>query len=608
MPAALLLAHHPDGVADARMDRFERVNAAMPELVRLMDRHDHVAPRTRIRTWSHPRSLQGGCAEGAPGGWLTAVGNPTRAGLAGLPGDAVLAHLLADFTADPEGALASLSPPFALAWSNRAGGPVNVAVDRCGLQHLYLREEDDGTVWIASSSLALAAALGATFDEDAAAEWLAAGHFVSQRTFAREVRKLAPGEWIELDERGCTVRSVWTPPADPAPAVDDDYRRAFLGALADSDEGDGTAAELTGGLDSRLVLSGRLEGELSTLSWTLGQPGCSELRVVDRLRSERPFDHVAVPLNGSLAGALPELTAAMHEQADGEVNALEYAPLLVAFAELEDRRSVSVSGSGGEIARGYYYAAAGRSREVGSAVDVGALVHKLTGATGAARASMRRDVFPDPLEPLRRAVERAAGTILGASAETVLDDFYIRARMQRFGGRNITTTGLHCRQALPFFDNRVVDVSLGLDAARKRQGRVVRDAVARWTPELARVPLDSGMAVAAPSWRTPASGARWAGAMGRKAAARYGGRAGRLAASRAPDVVPWASARTEPAFRDFVRDLLPATGARVHRLLDPAATSKLVEDALTRGPLYPLGLVLTLELTLRRLEAAPPTS
>jgi hypothetical protein len=93
--------------------------------------------------------------------------------------------------------------------------------------------------------------------------------------------------------------------------------------------------------------------------------------------------------------------------------------------------------------------------------------------------------------------------------------------------------------------------------------------------------------------------------MGRKAAARYGGRAGRLLASRAPDVVPWAAARTEPAFRDFVRDLLLASGARVHRLLDAAETNKLVNDALTGGPLYPLGLVLTLELTLRRLEAAP---
>jgi hypothetical protein len=91
--------------------------------------------------------------------------------------------------------------------------------------------------------------------------------------------------------------------------------------------------------------------------------------------------------------------------------------------------------------------------------------------------------------------------------------------------------------------------------------------------------------------------------MGRKAAARYGGRAGRLLASRAPDVVPWTAARTEPAFRDFVRDLLPTSGARVHRLLDPGETNTLVNDALAGAPLYPLGLVLTLELTLRRLEA-----
>jgi hypothetical protein len=111
------------------------------------------------------------------------------------------------------------------------------------------------------------------------------------------------------------------------------------------------------------------------------------------------------------------------------------------------------------------------------------------------------------------------------------------------------------------------------------------------------------MAVAARDWAHPTTQARWAVAMGRKALVRYGGAPGRALARPAPSVVDWEGYRADPGFREFVRATLPASGARVHELLDPAGTAALVESALAGGSLYPLGLVLTLELTLRRLSA-----
>jgi hypothetical protein len=89
--------------------------------------------------------------------------------------------------------------------------------------------------------------------------------------------------------------------------------------------------------------------------------------------------------------------------------------------------------------------------------------------------------------------------------------------------------------------------------------------------------------------------------MGRKALVRYGGSAGRVLARPAPAPVPWETYRASARFSELVRDTLPARGARVHDLLDPAATAAIVDGALAGGGLYPLGLILTLELTLRRL-------
>ncbi len=405
MPAALLLAWHPLELGAEARAGFGRVAAAFPRRVRAMTAHDVDERDVQLRTWTHGAAIGGPPAtDAATGSWCTATGNPTRRG--GRRVDS-LAVLLDDCERSITDAVRSLSPPFALIYRDARERTVHVAVDRCGLQHLYLRSATDGTVWIASSLLALAQ-LGATVDQDAAAEWLTAGHFVSERTIAREVRKIGAGERLRLDAGGCTTVERWYP--EPADEVGDDaYRAAFLEALRASDDGPGTASELTGGLDSRLVLSGRIAAGLPTLSWTVGDPRSGELRTVRRLQRRAGFEHIGVPIPAGWAGDLHELVQDMHELADGEVNALEYAPLLVAFDVLADRRRVSVSGSGGEIARAYYYAAL----DGAGAIDAGKLTHKLASATGPVVAALARERFPDPLGPLRGAVDGVLAQLAG---------------------------------------------------------------------------------------------------------------------------------------------------------------------------------------------------
>jgi hypothetical protein len=376
--------------------------------------------------------------------------------------------------------------------------------------------------------------------------------------------------------------------------VDEDYRRTFLAAVGRGHADPLTAAELTGGLDSRLVLAARVQAGTERLSWTIGDPDSAEVRTIRRLQRAVPFDHVSAPVADG--GAAVASVLEMHALADGEVNALEYAPLLQAFPTAAGRWNVSMSGSGGEIARGYYYAAIKDAK-----VDVDALVHKLSSATRPAVGALSRERFPEPYRPLREAVERFLASGVDSTAELAMEDVYIRGRMQRFAGRNVSTTGYFFRQALPFFDNDVIVASLGLAASRKRDGAVVRDAVADWVPAFARIALDSGIALAPRSWRHPTTHARWAVAMGRKALVRYGGKPGKTLARPAPAPVPWDTYRSAPEFREFVRDTVPVQGARVHEWMDPVAVNALVDAGLAGGNLYPLGQILTLELTLARL-------
>jgi asparagine synthetase B (glutamine-hydrolysing) len=585
MPAALVLAFRAAGRNAALDDAFERVAAGFPARVRGFDVDDHADERMRVRAWSHERSVGAGI-ERRGAAWAIVLGNPTHPDLTGAAD--VPARVL-DRGVD---GLDALSPPYAIALGGEDGA-VHLGVDRCGLQHVYLHEQPDGTFWASSCLLALAEVVGGEIDADAVAEWLAVGHFISERTMVRGIRKLGAGERLRLDRDG--VKSVARWRAEPAPpATDEDYRAAFLAAVRAGHGHAETAAELTGGLDSRLVLAARLRAGLPLLSWTIGDPDSAEVRTIRRLQRAVPFEHVAAQVDGdSLVDAVLE----MHALADGEVNAVEYAPMLLAFPASRGRWAVSMSGSGGEIARAYYYAAIKNGR-----LDHRGLAHKLSSATEPVVAALGRDRFPDPHRPLMDTIEAFLASGADGTPELAAEDVYIRGRMQRFAGRNTTTTGYFFQQALPYFDNHVIVASLGLPTERKAaNGAVVRDALAAWAPMLARIPLDSGIAVAPRSWRRPSTQARWGAAMGRKALVRYGGRAGRMVARSAPAPVSWERLRSEPRFHELVRDTLPARGARIHELLEPQKTTALIDAALAGGNLYSLGQLLTLELTFRRL-------
>lgn len=608
MPAALLLAFAPQGLDARHAAAFDRVAGAFPRRVRRMQFHDeplHAAsdqrPPILMRTWTHAAAVGGAPArDAATESWLTVLGNPTRADLAGLAPEAVAPALLREALTSID-VVDTLSPPFAVVFCDRRAGSLWVSIDQCGLQHLYVREDPDGAVWVSSSLLALAQVLGATIDAEAVAEWLAAGSFVSQRTLVREIRKMQPGELLRLNAAGvrseCRRVATAVPPREAEPA----YRQGLLSALAACHADPLTAAELTGGLDSRLLLAGRLKQGLPTLSWTIGDPSSPDLRTIERLRRVCEIEHIGVALRAADAARVPELMLEMHELCEGEVNALEYCPLLHAFDELDGLRRISISGTGGEASRGYFHRTLRPKTGGGFAINVDALVRKISTGGRPAAATLSRELFPAPLEPLHAAVERALASAPAGSAKVALAEFYVRARMQRFGGRNITTTGLFARQGLPFLDNDVVAASFALPPDRQRDGRAMREALMAWAPPLARVPLETGIRVQPRSWRAPDTHLRWGLHMGRRALVRYGGRRVQRLAPR--PTIPWAQIAAAPALHELIRDLLPPTGARVHELLDPAGVCELRDRALAGGRLYPLGLVLTLELSLRRIAA-----
>jgi hypothetical protein len=595
MPSALLLAWAPE-LPEGRLDAaFTAVAAAMPPELQRGARDDRRAEGLRLTTWAHPSAFGAGIVDSQrAGSSLALLGNPP---IGDGPED--LAALLASLDAAFEEGVDGLSPPFAVVHLPGPGGEPRVAVDRLGLQHVYLHEASDGVVWLSSSSLGLARGLGCALDDMGVAEFLCASHLVSQRSLFKDIRKLAPGERLRLGRDGCSTEHCWLPD-DTERGDDERYRSAVLAALRTV--GDlGVAQELTGGLDSRLILAGRARCGLAGRAWTFGPPGSEELRIVERLKRRLAFEHRAVTVEPAIGARIPELTARWHELCDGESNALVYSFLLEVLPQLDGWRTVSLSGLGGEVVRTFYAAAlTGGGRDI----DSGTLLSRATTATRPVIAAMRRDRFPDPTAALRAALEERLASSRMGSAAGRLDDLYVRSRMQRFAGRNLTTTGYLSRQAIPLFHDRVMAAAFALSPERKRHGAVLSDALLEWSPGLAAVPLDNGMSVIPPGPRAPVASARYVIARGRRALQKYGGRAGAALARRPPGSVPWQTIQRDPVLGAWVRDCVCAPDARIGAVLDPQAVRRLVDDALSgHGDLFPLGLAVTLELTLR--AAAP---
>ncbi len=606
MSAALVLVFDPKGL-DSNQERLEAVTSAFPTRVHEMRRHDVSAAGVTARVWSHEASRSTSPARHEEtGSWLIALGNPSRPDLTDLSPVALSERLLSDCLAGGILSLQGVSPPFAAVFHDGRSGITEVLADRVGLQHLYLSTERDDVTWVSSSSLALATGLGAEIDSPGVAEWLAVGHFVSQRTHFRAIRKLSPGERLEASPRGVRSKGSWTPtPGELEGDAVSQFHDVFAAGVAASATGDSTAVEITGGLDSRLVLAEIQRAGIPFFAWTLGRPGSSELRTVERLRAAVPFKHHVADVTEGFAERLPDLLIELHRLADGEVSALEYAPLLGAFESLEGIRTTSVSGSGGENARGYYYGVldhdAGAYRLRG--IPVHALVKKITRDTGQLGREARAALVGAGQDPVEEAVEAFVSSSTATDAPRILDDFYLRARMQRFGGRNISTTGMFCRQGLPYFANDLVDLVFRLPTACTAGGRIVRETLCAVSPELAAVPLDSGLAVQA------RSGANFGGRMkatigkGRKGVIRYGGSVGRRMVAAPPDPIPWSTLPGSPRFRDLVNDLLLSRETRVGHVLPDRLVRRAAERGLRGRSMYELGLLLTLELSLRQTRA-----
>src|SRR6266511_523074 len=262
--------------------------------------------------------------------------------------------------------------------------------------------------------------------------------------------------------------------------------------------------QLTGGHDSRILLGAipdKLRAGLRAL--TLGDPTSPDVVIAAKLSARYGLRHQVYRMDKQRWPSPAEA----HEQVLAAARALEclasplaLAPLLLAESHLE--QGYRLSGLGGEVARGFYYAG-----QPTGAVTSPRLVERLAHW----RLFSNEAVEPAALDQafLAQARETTLATLRGLFAAgdwlRVTDEFYLYHRMHRWAGVHGTVAAVRRHSINPMFGRRFIELALAVAPADKRDSLLLGRLMSRLDPELARLPLDTGLVPARLGRRTVAT-------------------------------------------------------------------------------------------------------
>ncbi|MCL3817854.1 asparagine synthase-related protein [Aeromicrobium wangtongii] len=417
--------------------------------------------------------------------------------------------------------LRQVLPAFAAVDWDEPMSRLRIVVDWLGMRHVYLAE--DGEMSGASTSAAVLARQPGTgaIDRDAIGVQSLLGWQLGDSTPFARVTKMGPGLRTcvsrgELSSSGLPpLRSLDPLSATDAPHVAADLLSDFVSGYLD-DHPD-SVLQLTGGLDSRLLLAAIPRSRRSSVeTMTLAVPGSPDLEIAARLAADHRMRHHVVQMRG--LGTVSDedawsLCAAAARDLDCAADPVALASLRWADTALPHRPRLA--GLGGEVARGFYY--------FGPPLKVG--VSRTLAATLAQWRLFPNDrVSPDALEPAfaAAATDLAVSEVHRALAAAgddfwpATDEFYLWQRMQRWAGTLASATCFDRDVVNPMLDAAFLQIARALSPHDKRNMRFLSRILVDLDPALADIPMDNRPAPRTYARPTAANRARLGAVQSRK--------------------------------------------------------------------------------------------
>jgi hypothetical protein len=466
-----------------------------------------------------------------------------------------------------------------------------------------------GTIALSGSSLLLANLAPFEVDEIGCQEYLRAGVIYEDRTLYKEVRKLGPASVVRFGSgtQQPTQRYWSVSTIQPESIRGPEAARSLWNCLANAAVKIGRAVpnpvcDLTGGYDSRALVAA---------FWATGIPVATVV--------SGPEESADVVLSRQLAqiAGLPHLHNASRDSmtfnqvaealpfTDGEYDLVEYARILEIHRSMTNRFGISINGSFGELARGYWwellFPRAGEHAKL-DAQKVGRL--RFAATTDDPRL-FSAEARLDLASHFAAIIDRTNDGLFDSPNTLQMDHAYLAMRMQRWQGRIASSTNRIWPCLSPFMFRSVLETMLSTQVRLRRRGLVIRQMLSEFQPAWASIPLEHGYPAMPASWKSlhrflPAL-AHYGRKAWSKAFRNFGGHR-----ETNPSHSSSMPIRLQLWTKEEVHSILDFRAMKLNGLLDPTVLKDFLKQSQERS--FPFegewSRLLSLEYTLRTLQGA----
>jgi len=377
--------------------------------------------------------------------------------------------------------------------------------DLVGSCHCFARPWEHGTA-LSNSSFALAALGRPSLDPVGCQEFLRTGTMYEDRTFYRDVRKLGPAAIHRIPLAGPrSEHRYWSMTrlspdslrgAEAVAGLRDDLVRAAGRVGAGFPR---PMCDLTGGYDSRAVVSAFLKAGVSFETVVTGPPESKDVTVARDLAGIAGLRHTHI-------STIEPVTWVEAKRAftvtDGEYDLVEYGRVFRNHERLLQGHDLSVNGSFGEVARGYWWELLLPNVGARRPLDARRVAAGRYAAAGSHALRFPASAALDLVAHFTGIIRRTNEGLESSPNTFQMDHTYLMLRMQRWQGRIASSTDQIWPCLSPFLFRSVLETMLQVRSRDRRGSALVRRLLLELYPPFARFPLEHGYPPLPVAWNT----------------------------------------------------------------------------------------------------------
>jgi hypothetical protein len=529
---------------------------------------------------SFPRQNGSGCpllTDTSTGSWLLGIGTWFHS-----DGHASGAEswLLRRYLEMDTGLLArELEGFFVLIFGDARTREVIVLTDIVGSCHCF-RRSFSGAIALSGSSLLLASLANCKLDWVGCQEFLGTGIIYEDRTCYQEVRKLGPASVFRFAAGSQKSPQRYWQAADLKPealggeaAIDALWDRMTCTVKGVHRLYANPVCDLTGGYDSRALVAAFLGGGVRCATVVSGPSDSPDVLISRSLAQMLGLPHLHNELPQQIS--FDEVRASL-ALTDGEYDLIEYARIGKLHRRLSEQFEISINGSFGEVARGYWWELLFPRIGARGQLDARKVAQRRYAAQRCDAAMFPVENRLDLVDHFAGVIERTNIGLFNFPNTFQMDHAYLMMRMQRWQGRIASSTNQIWPCLSPFMFRSVLETMLETRSLLRWRSLLIRKMLTKFSPRMANHPLEHGFPAQPATWRNLYRFSPLVAYFGEKALAKVGGKLGLhpaagYNASLRPRLQLWRD--------EQVRELLRPANMKLSAWLDSVA----LEDFLKRS-------------------------